>query len=234
MVLWLRSAIFNLFFYFWTILVSVVCLPMLLMPYRIAIKPGAIWATGTMIGARLLCGLRYEIRGKEYLVPGKAIIACKHQSAWETVIFYLLCPYPVYVLKKELSYLPLFGWYTILMKHIIVDRSAGASALKSLVKQSLDRLNRGRQIVIFPEGTRTAPGKSGTYQSGIAAIYNKADTPVTPVALNSGSYWGKSSFIKHPGTIVLEFLPPIPPGLSKKDFMQQLEERIEAGSSKLK
>ncbi len=232
-MLLLRSTIFNLFFYLWTLFVCIICIPLLVLPPNYVVLAGRLWAHGVVIAARILVGIAWEVRGKEKIPEGACIIASKHQSAFETVVFYLLCQSPVYVLKKELKYLPLFGWYISRIKTIAVDRKAGMRALKDLVRQAQDRLSRGRQIVIFPEGTRVAYGKKGKYQAGLAAIYNNSDAPVVTVALNSGKYWGKNSWIKQPGIITFEFLEVIENGLKKDEFMTRLESSIENGCKKL-
>ncbi len=203
------------------------------MPVRITIIAGRVWAKFAIISLRLICGIKMEIRGKEYTPKGGAIVACKHQSAWETFIFYALCDSPVYILKKELTNIPIFGWYMKAIKTIELDRKKGIASVKYLINQSCDRIEKNRQVIIFPEGTRIKSGEKGKYKAGIAAIYLKADVPVTPVALNSGVCWGKNSYIKRSGTIIIEFLPPIEQGLKKTDFMKTLEDKIEKASNNL-
>lgn len=233
-MIFIRSTIFNIFFYVWTLLMTIPILPLLLTPPKIVINAGRGWAWGIKWGARIICGIKWEVRGKQYIPKSHpAIIASKHQSAWETAVFYLLCDMPVYVLKKELQKIPVFGWYTKAIKTIAVDRTATVSAIKDLIMQAEDRLKKGRQLILFPEGTRVKPGETGKYQAGIAAIYKHVNIAVTPVALNSGVCWPKNSYMKYPGTITFEFLPPIDPGLEKAEFMKELEEKIETASSRL-
>ncbi len=232
-VITLRSFLFNLFFPLWTLVLAVVCLPFLFLPVSLA-WVGYVWAKGTLIALRLFCGIRMDIQGREHIPQDSAyIIASKHQSAWDTLIFHLLCQRPVYVLKKELTYIPLFGRYLTRMGMIAIDRSGKASSLKELLKASNDRLKQKRPVIIFPEGTRTMPGEIVPYQPGIAAIYSQGHAMVVPVALNSGLYWRKNAFQKKPGCITLEFLPPILPGLKRDEFMQQVETRIEEASARL-
>src|SRR5690606_21388864 len=147
------------------------------------------------------------------------IVAAKHQSAWDTMAFYWVLDDAAYVLKKELLSIPLYGWCARKARMIGVDRSGGAKALRAMVEQAQNCLAEGRPIVIFPEGTRTAPGRRSAYHPGIAALYTRLGVPVVPVALNSGLFWGRRSFIKQPGRIVVQFLPPIPPGLERRAFM---------------
>jgi len=233
MIIWVRSLLFTIFFFLWTAIACVLCLPLLLMPVQICVLSGRIWSAGVIFGARIFAGIKFEVRGRENIPEGGAIIAAKHQSAWETIVFYSILDSPVYVLKKGLEYIPIFGWYFKRIRTIAVDRSAGASALKHLIHESKDRVARGRQIIIFPEGTRVPYREKAVYQSGIMAIYKSTGLPVTPVALNSGKCWPKNSFKKMSGTIVMEFLPAISPGLKKSEFMTVLEEKIEAACNKM-
>ena len=190
--------------------------------------------------ARVLCrvlkgivGLDFEVKGRQFIGDGPAIYAAKHQSAWDTFIYFLIFKDPSYVLKKELHRIPFWGMAADQYGAISVDRSGGASALKQMVADTKDRLQRGFSIIIFPEGTRSAPGNKLPYQPGVAAMYNAADVPVIPVAVNSGLFWGRRSMIKRPGLITLEFLPPIEPGLKRREFMQQLEITVEAATDRL-
>lgn len=229
----LRSALFNLCFFSWSMLASLLFAPLFIVSARAAQKSGAPWAKVTLWLARLLCGIRYEIRGQQYKIDGPVIYASKHQSAWDTAIFLVLFARPAYILKRELLRIPLWGWYLWRMRMIAIDRSAGASSIKHMLRQSKEALAEGRPLVIFPEGTRTRPGAAPTYHPGIIALYSQLQVPVIPVALNSGLYWGKNAFLKRPGTIVMEFLPPIAPGLPKVSFLPQLQETIESASQSL-
>jgi 1-acyl-sn-glycerol-3-phosphate acyltransferase len=178
-----------------------------------------------------MAGLRYRVRGQRLTSP--AIYASKHQSAWDTMVFQILVLDAAFVLKRELLWLPLFGLYVWRGRHVAIDRAAGGQALRRMLKDGDRAQAEGRSIVIFPEGTRTAPGADAPYFPGVAALYKRLGIPVVPVALNSGLFWGRRSFIKRPGTITLEFLEPIPPGLDRATFEATLRERIEAGSKRL-
>ncbi len=184
-------------------------------------------------GLRMLCGIRYEVRGREHMPEGGALIASKHQSMFETLAFWAILPDPAIILKKELAFLPVFGWYAMKLKNIKVDRSAGAKALRDMLKQARDRAGEGRQVVIFPQGTRLEPGQADTYKPGVAGLYSAMKAPCIPVALNSGLYWPAHGLVRRPGTIVVEFLPAIEPGLPRDAFMAELETRIETASSAL-
>ncbi len=229
----LRSALFNLFFYFWTAFSLVIVLPTMLLGWRVCYICGRLWPWGLLIGLRLLVGIKYRVEGLENLPPEPYLFASKHQSTWETAVFPLIVPCPVFVLKKELLSIPLFGWYLRLFGDIAIDRTKGASALKAMVKAGKQRAAEGRSIIIYPEGTRTMPGQSQPYLPGVAALYQAVNLPVVPVALNSGCFWRRHAFIKYPGTIVVRILPPIPPALPRKVFMAQLVDAIETHSKQL-
>jgi len=229
----LRSLLFNAFFYGWTTLCVVAGLPLLLGP-RIGIYYlGRLWAHPIIAALALICGLRYQVRGLENLPKGTALIAAKHQSAWDTIIFSILLWDHSFVLKRELIRIPLFGLYLSRAGLIPVDRRGGSKALRKMVARAKQVIADGRPIVIFPEGTRVAPGQHRPYHPGVAALYGQLGVSVVPVALNSGLFWGRRSFAKSPGTITLEFLPRIEPGLKRKEFLQRLEASIEARSNAL-
>ncbi|MFN3076024.1 MAG: lysophospholipid acyltransferase family protein [Alphaproteobacteria bacterium] len=183
--------------------------------------------------ARWTLSLHFEARGLENLPTGPAILASKHQSAWETFALHLLVRDPVYVLKRELFLIPLVGWLMWRTGMIGIDRSRGTAALKGMVRGAAKALAERRQIIIFPEGTRTAPGATALYHPGVALLYQNFDVPLIPVALNSGLFWGRRSFLKYPGTVLVEFLPPVPAGLSRREFLSQLRDRIEGASERL-
>ena len=229
----LRSLAFNLAFYLWMAILGTVGLPVLLLPRRYAWAVGRLYVRHVMVLLRVLAGLDYRIIGAEHLPRGPAILAMKHQSAWDTLILALLLADPAVVLKRELLLLPIFGWWQIKLGMIAVDRGAGARALKQIVAQARAALAAGRTIVIFPQGTRTAPGAARPYQPGLAALYLQTGVPVVPVALNSGLFWPRRSFLRHPGTITLEVLPPIPPGLDRASFQAAIEQAIEGATRRL-
>jgi len=183
--------------------------------------------------ARWIMGIRYEVIGRENLPEGPVILAVKHQSAWDTFFFDSLMPDPVYVLKKELLDIPLVGWHMRKSEQIALDRSAGMKSMNLLIKSAKRTLDAGRQIVIFPEGTRTKPGTSGKYQPGLALLAASVDVPIIPVALNSGLCWGRNAFWKKPGLVTVEFLPAMPQGLDRRTFLNELQSRIEMATRKL-
>ena len=178
-------------------------------------------------------GLTFEIVGREHCPPSPAIYAFKHQSAWETIAVCGLFSNFCLVVKQGLMRIPMFGLHLSRMGFIGIDRSAGASALKTLVRSARKVHDDGRDIIMFPEGTRTPPGTRHPYQPGIAAVYRELDVQVIPVALNSGVFWGRRKLIKQPGNIIVQFLPPIQPGLQRYEFMAELENRIETATNLL-
>lgn len=228
-----RSLAFNAAFYGWTGLLAVAGLPLLVISRRLSIKWGRLWASGALWLAWRICGLTHEIRGLQYITETPVIYASKHQSAWDTIIFWMVFRAPVYVIKKELLWLPLFGLYLFRQGLIAIDRSKGAAAIKQLIRKTKYALHEQRPVVIYPEGTRTVPGAAASYQPGIAAVYSQIKCTVIPVALNSGLYWGRNAFIKRPGKIIIEFLPPIEPGLPSKEFLARLQTTIESATARL-
>lgn len=229
----LRSLAFNICFFVWTAAILLAMLPALLLPREATYAVGRLWVRGVFALLAAIVGLRHRMRGLEHRLPGPAIYAVKHQSSWETMVFALLLDQPAYVLKRELSLIPVFGWYLLRAGMIPVDRAGGGAALKRMIAAARDRVAEGRTLLIFPEGTRTAPGEHRPYHPGVAALYTQLRLPVVPVALNSGLFWRRRSFLKRPGTITLEFLPAIPPGLPRKAFLAELERRLESASDRL-
>lgn len=229
----LRSLLFNIAFYLFTALMALLGLPMLLAPRRWAAAFGRLWAKGVLELLGWSAGLTHQVLGAANLPPGPVIIAMKHQSAWDTLAVPVVFADPAIVLKRELMLIPFYGWYLWKAGMIAIDRGAGASALKSMVAAGEQVAGEGRAIVIFPEGTRTAPGAQQPYQPGVAALYRQLGLPLVPVAVNSGVFWGRRHFAKRPGRITMEILPPIPPGGERRAVMAELESRIEAATARL-
>jgi len=228
----IRSLLFVALFYLWSATVAIVCTPLLLGPPGPILAMFRFWARGLLVLLRV-CGIRVEVRGLQHVPRGAALVAPKHQCMLDVFAQFTWLPASSFVMKKELMIIPWFGWYAARVRTIVVDREAGAAALKKLVKEAKERFAEGRQVVIFPEGTRTVPGEPADYKPGIAALYREIDVPVHPVATNSGVHWPRSGFLRKPGTIVFEYLEPIPPGLKRAEFMRILEERIETASTRL-
>jgi len=232
-VLYIRSLIFNIAFYLVLIVFLIGGLPVFLLPRRPAIRAMQLWCKTSFVLMRVIAGVSVEIRGRQHLTPGAILVASKHQSLWETFALLTLFDDPAIVLKKELTYIPLFGWFTLKLRLVTVDRNAGSSALKHLIRQANQARDDRRQIIIFPEGTRKAPDADPDYKSGVAALYNALKIPCLPIALNSGLYWPRRSFLRYPGTIILEILPPIAAGETRRKFMDELETTIEEATTRL-
>lgn len=228
-----RSALFAIGFYGWTACCALMGLPLLLGPRRLVARYGNWWSRSALFLARFIIGLNWQVRGVEHLPSGPAIIAMKHQSAWDTLAAPVIFEDPAIVVKRELTWIPLYGWYVRRAGMIAVDRAAGASALKSMMAQARRSFMQGRKIMIYPEGTRTPVGAVRPYQPGVAALYRQLDLAVVPVAVNSGLFWARRRFLKRPGRITVEILPPIAPGLDRKQFLATLQDRIESATARL-
>ena len=224
-MMYLRSLIFNILFYGVTAVLAVLALPALLLPAAVIQAVARFWGLLTVWLLRIV-GATHRVSGE--LHHGRQVIyAAKHQSAWETIVLSLLLRTPVVVLKRELLKLPLLGWYFRKAGCIAVDRSAGMRALRQLRDDAVAARDAGRSLLIFPQGTRVAPGESRKYEVGIFALYESTGLPVVPIALNSGHLWGRNSWTKRAGRIEVEFLPAIAPGMARRDFMASLETAIE-------
>jgi 1-acyl-sn-glycerol-3-phosphate acyltransferase len=232
-----RSIIFNLFFFIGSLVVSIVLMPALLLPTKkCAEVVSDIYGGYITLIEKYIMGLTLEVRGLEHIpADGRFIIAAKHQSAFETLkIPYMKnLNYPAIILKKELTYMPIWGWYPKRMGHVPIDRGSGNEALQSIVNGCKVALDNGRPVIIFPQGTRVKVGDKKPYKVGLAKVYRDLKVPVIPMALNSGVFWGKNSFFKKSGVIVFEFLPPLPTDLSPLQMMEELERVTEAATDKL-
>lgn len=227
-MLLLRSLLFNLLM--WLSVLVYVPLALLTFPFPHKSRYRFIsgWARMQMWLVRLLCGIRCRVEGREHLPKGPAIILAKHQSAWETMAFQAIFPIQTWVLKRELLWVPFFGWGLALTKPIAIDRGAGRRAITQIIEQGKDRLKQGIWIVVFPEGTRMAPGTTRRYGIGGAALAAESGYPVVPVAHNAGSFWPKRGFLKRPGTIHVVIGPTIHThGKSAEDINRAAEEWIE-------
>lgn len=230
----LRSLLFQFLFYFLTLVICLTAAPGVLLTRKFATRVETFWAHIMLWALKATVGLDFEVRGRKHIPDGPMILASKHQSAWDTIVFAVALHDPVYVLKKELLHIPVYGWYLYKLDMIAIDRDAGVSSMKNMIRQARRVIGEGRRhIVIFPEGFRGVPGERLPYQPGVAGLYGMLGIPVVPVALNSGLFWGRRKILKHPGTITLEFLPAIAPGMARETFMAELEGRIEAASERL-
>jgi 1-acyl-sn-glycerol-3-phosphate acyltransferase len=232
-LLFVRSLTFVVLFYLWSAIFAIAVIPLLLAPSEWMARALPIWSHGIHFLLRAICGIKVEIRGRQYIPRGPALVAPKHQCMLDVFSEFQVLPHSIFVMKKELVWIPFLAWYGLKLGCIVVDRSAHAVALRKMVADAKLRFQKSRQLVIFPEGTRGEPGVAGDYKPGIAALYRDLDVPVHPVATNSGVHWPRHGFMRRPGTIVFEYLEPIPPGLKRGEFMRILEERIETASTKL-
>jgi 1-acyl-sn-glycerol-3-phosphate acyltransferase len=232
-VSWARAVAFNIAFVVWTMLLGTIGLPILLAPRRAAMAFGRFWAQGGLWLLRVIIGLDHRIVGLDRVPHGGCIIAMKHQSAWDAMILPIVLGDPAVVVKRELLLLPFYGWYANRAGSIGIDRKSGAAALRRIVAAARPVVAEGRPVVIFPQGTRVAPGTALPYQAGVAALYQALRLPLVPAAVNSGVFWGRRAFVKRPGRITLEFLDPIPAGWPRPRLMAELERRIETATGQL-
>ncbi len=228
-----RSILFAIAFYVTTALFLLLGSWLLLAPRSWAMLGLKTHARVSTWLLKVIAGTGMEVRGRENLPPGPCLIVAKHQSAWDTFALIPLFNDPAIVLKDELKWIPFYGWFCVKFAHILVRRDKAAVALKALVRDAQERASHNREIVIFPEGTRTAPGAPPDYKPGYQALYEGLNIPCIPLALNSGLYWPRRSLMRYPGTIIVEFLAPIPPGLGRKAAKVQIETAIEEATARL-
>ena len=228
-----RSLLFNILFYVTTTLFVVLGSPLFFAPRRFAMAALAIHGRFELWLLKVVCGIKLEVRGAEKLPQGACLVAAKHQSAWETFGLIPLFRDPALLMKRELFWIPFHGWFSRKFGMIPVDRDKGPAALRRMVREAKLRVAQGREIIIFPEGTRRAPGAPPDYKTGVVLLYETLDIPCVPLALNSGAFWPRRSLSLRPGTIVVEFLDPIPPGLPKAAFLDRLSRSIETASARL-
>jgi 1-acyl-sn-glycerol-3-phosphate acyltransferase len=232
-MIWLRSLVFNGILYGITVVMCFLLIWTLALPRRMMLWVVHLWLLQIVWVERYIGGITYQVLGREHVPPGACIIAAKHQSAWETFKLHLLFGDPAIVLKKELLTIPIWGWYLQRSGMIPIDRAAGAGALFGMMIAAHKACDDGRKIVIFPQGTRIAPGEQRPYKNGVAVLYQELNLPVVPMALNSGLFWPKNSFVKRPGIITIEFLPPIPPGLPREEMIGRLKNELEVATERL-
>jgi 1-acyl-sn-glycerol-3-phosphate acyltransferase len=228
-----RSLLFNIFFYVTTTLFVVLGSPLFFAPRRWAMAALAIHGRFELWLLKVVCGIKLEVRGADKLPQGACLVAAKHQSAWETFGLIPLFRDPAVLMKRELFWIPFHGWFSHKFGMIPVDRDKGPSALRRVVREAKLRVAQEREIIIFPEGTRRPPGAPPDYKTGVVLLYEALQIPCVPLALNSGAFWPRRSLSLRPGTVVVEFLDPIPPGLPKAEFLERLIGSIETASARL-
>ncbi len=229
----LRSLLFNALFYLNLLLLMIAALPAFVLPRRVVVEIAKQWGRNSLWLLRVICGVKVEYRGREKIPAGPLLVAAKHQSTWDTFALLHLFSDPTFVIKRELMWIPLFGWCSWKAGMIPVDRGAGKAALAAIAARARAALLEDRQIVIFPEGTRRAAGAKPKYKVGIAHLYGEAVAPCLPIALNSGLFWPRRKLMRYPGTVVVDILEPIPPGLDKTTFLERLEHEIETATARL-
>jgi 1-acyl-sn-glycerol-3-phosphate acyltransferase len=229
----LRSLLFGLVFYLNTILWLIVILPVFFMPRIVIVRVAQAWCRVSLDILRGTVGTSVEYRGLHHIPPGGLLVASKHQSFADIHAVMPKLSDPTFILKRELTLIPLFGWFLIKAGMIPIDRRKGSGALPDMNRRAREEVERGRQILIYPEGTRRPPGAEPAYKQGVAHLYRTLGVPCLPVALNSGVFWPRRSPILRPGTIVVEFLEPLAPGLPRAHFFNTVQDRIEAVSQRL-
>ncbi|MFY0636611.1 lysophospholipid acyltransferase family protein [Maricaulis maris] len=229
----LRSLTFYIWMYGLMVIFGLVGTPLLLGPRSWARKFLRIYLKVVWFGMRWIMGVTFEVRGREHLSTGGALVASKHMSMWETLAFWEILPDPAIILKRSLIYMPFFGWFAVRLGNISIDRKGGGKALKGMLRDAAQRGSENRQVLIFPEGTRVEPGERPEFKPGIAGLYKSMNKPCIPVALNSGVHLQTYCGLRRPGRIVVEFLEPIAPGLDKASFMRELHARINQATDAL-
>lgn len=232
----LRSVIFVIWLYSFMLALGIIALPCLLLPPRFSFAAIRVYARIILFGLRWICNIRVELRGREHIKPGPLIIAGKHQAMLDVFIPFLLFKDPMIVMKRELMWYPFFGWYAMKTRQLPIDRGGLSKTLKDMLKRArkLVPANDGRQLLIYPEGTRTKPGAAPAYQSaGIRAFYKSLKLPILPLATNSGQCWPARGILRRPGTVVYEVLPPLPAGLPHAEMTERLQEELETASTRL-
>lgn len=231
--IFLRSLVFNVLFYLLLAFWVIVGLPTYLMPRSAILTISKNWARSSIWLMRVVCNTRVEYRGLEKIPNGPLIVASKHQSMWETFALLQFFDQPIYILKRELLRIPFFGWYLSKCGMIGVERGTGGRALIEMARRAAEAVRGGRQLIIFPEGTRMAVDAPPNYKSGVGQIYAASGVPCLPVALNAGLFWPRRSFLRYPGTLVVEFLDPLPAGLPRKEFMARIASAIEEATNRI-
>lgn len=228
-----RSLAFNALFYANLIVHMIVALPTLALPRPVQRAFIRSYARSSLWLLRVVCGTTVQWRGVDKIPDGACIVACKHQSLWETFSLYAIFDDPAYILKRELMWIPLFGWHMRKAGLIPIDRGAGVSALSRMTVRAKKELDRSRQVIIFPEGTRRPAGAEPSYKGGVAHLYDRAGVICVPLALNSGLFWPRRSLLRFPGTVLVEVLEPIAPGLDTRTFLARLQNVLEEATTRL-
>ena len=229
----IRSVVFNFLFYLNLLMHMIAALPTLLMPRWAIVAVARFWARTNLWLLRVVCDVKAEFRGLEKIPLGPALVSAKHQSLWETFALLVILPDAAFIMKRELMWIPFFGWYAWKAGMIPIDRSKGSQALPEMNARARRELARNRPIIIFPEGTRRPAGAEPKYKYGVARLYSELSVACIPIALNSGLFWPRRSMHRYPGTILAEVLDPIPSGLGQEAFFERLQHDVEAATARL-
>ena len=228
-----RTLLFNILFYVTFIVLAVVLAPTMLLPLRYIWFVPKVWARISLWLHRTICGIGEDLSGLDNIPDGGLLVACKHQSAWETMRLVTLFPKPTFIFKRQLRWAPLFGWYLIKFGQIPVDRGKRSKALQDMAAIASERIAQGHQVIIFPEGTRRPPLAEPKYKYGVAYLYEKLNAPCLPIALNSGLFWPRRTFAHRSGAVTLKILPAIPPGHDTDTFQAELQDAIESAVAEM-
>jgi 1-acyl-sn-glycerol-3-phosphate acyltransferase len=231
--IFLRSLVFNVLFYLVLVILSIVAIPTLVMPRAALMTMAYWWANSSLFLMRVVCNIRVEFRGVEKIPKGPLLVASKHQSMWETFALLRFFERPLFILKRELTWIPVFGQFLKKAGMISVERGGGPRSIAKTLRRAAFEVRRGGQLVIFPEGTRRPVGAPPHYKAGVAQIYAESGVPCLPVALNSGLFWPRRTFMRYPGTLVVEFLDPLPPGLARDEFLARIRRDIEDATDRI-
>jgi len=229
----IRSILFYAFLSVWTIFMGIVSLPYLFISHAYIRKPINLWIFGIFKLLEIICNVTHEIRGKENIPEYSILVASKHQSAFETFALFFYLKKSIFIHKKQLFFIPIFGQYLKKTNMISINRTEGVVAMRKILKEAKSKTSEGYSIIIFPEGTRKKPGQNPDYKTGFIGIYNEIETEILPIAVNSGLYWPKHTFIKKPGKIIIKILKPIPAKLKKEDLLKKIEVVIEEETNKI-
>jgi 1-acyl-sn-glycerol-3-phosphate acyltransferase len=228
-----RSVVFNVLFYLVLAIYLIAAIPTFVLPRRVMLAMVHGWSRTSLMLLRAVCGITVDFQGLEKVPQGPLICASKHQSLWETFALIALFPDPAYIMKRELMWIPMFGWAAWKTRMIAVDRGARSAALAAMNERAKTEIRKGRQLIIFPEGTRRPAGAEPKYKFGVAHLYSEIGVPCLPVALNSGLFWPRRSFMRYPGTVRVILCDPIAPGMDKQAFLARLQDEIETATAKL-
>ena len=229
----IRSIFFYAFLSLWTIFMGIICVPYLFFSNEYIRKPINLWILGIFKLLEIICNITHEIIGRENIPDYSILIASKHQSAFETFALFFYLKKSIFIHKTQLFFIPIFGQYLKKTNMISINRSEGAAAMRKILREAKSKMAAGCSIVIFPEGTRKVPGEKPDYKTGFIGIYNETESEILPIAVNSGLYWPKHTFIKTPGKIIIKILKPIPAKLKKNVVLEKIESAIEEGTNKI-